>query len=138
MPKIAVPVAVGFSEPPKNAVRSVGVVHHLVAVLDRELRERGLLRRTEGAELLDRRQRLLDQRRRWRATRVLVCGTPVICDNVALSSSKVRRPTSDSGRQIRRRAPRASAPADPVVGWRADPLEGQEEQVVDRALLERR
>ena len=87
--------AAGSIQPPKNAARSAVSSTIAPQYWIASCASAGLLRRTEGAELLDRRQRLLD-RVVGAATRVLVCGTPVICDSVALSSSKVRRPTSDS------------------------------------------
>ena len=79
-------------KPGKYAVRACRCLDQRIAVLDRELRDRGLVRGQEGSMRLDRRQRLpVVVRLRARPVFWL---TPVMADIVALISSNVRTPMS--------------------------------------------
>ena len=135
-PQCPCPIASSRAEERARAARVSSTSY--VAVLHRELGERGLLRRTEGAELLDGRQRLLDQRRRSARTRVLVCGTPVISDSVVSSLIEGAQADVGFGRQIRRgvRRGRRHRRIRSRMAVGADAIEGQEEHVVEHALLE--
>ena len=132
VPNTAVPVP-DPSSPPKNAVRKRVVVHHHVAVLHRELRERGLLRRTEGAELLDRRQRLLDQRVGGAHARVGLRHTGDLRQRGVDLIEGAQADVGLGGRSAggRRRTGTGGSDRSAVV---ADAIEGQEEQVVEHAL----